>query len=165
MGRLRRLLLSVLAAMVLLLATPGTAFAQLHDHQDDNGAPMLRSLESLRDLDDQSWQAVAYRTGQPGNPVVLRIVGYPGKVRLDHPTDLVVQAGVKEWSLPDITLDNNALASDSRDAAAEFSLDPLLNDLKNNRPLRLYLDGVLNELPVPPFVVGEWRQVQTEPLG
>jgi len=72
---------------------------------------------------------------------------------------------VKEWTLPDITLDNKALASDSRDAAAEFALDPLLNDLKNNRPLRLYLDGVLNELPVPPFVVGEWRQVQTEPLS
>jgi len=95
---------------------------------------------------------------------VLRVVGYPGKVRLDHPTDLVVKAGVKEWTLPDITLENKALASDSRDAAAEFSLDPLLNDLQNNRPLRLYLDGVLNELPVPPFVVGEWRQVQTEPL-
>ncbi len=165
MGPLRRLLFSVLAALLLLLITPGMAIAQVHEHQDENGAPMLRSLESLRDLDYQSWQAVAYRTGKPGNPVVLRIVGYPGKVRLDHPTDLVIQAGVKEWTLPDITLDNKALASDSRDAAAEFSLDPLLSDLKNNRPLRLYLNGVLNDLPVPPFVVGEWRQVQTEPLG
>ena len=97
--------------------------------------------------------------------MVLRIVGYPGKVRLEHPTDLVVQAGVKEWTLPDITLENKALASDSRDAAAEFSLDLLLNDLSNNRPLRLFLPGVLNELPVPPFVVGEWRQVQSEPLS
>ena len=165
MGLLRRLLLSVLAAVLLLLITPGIAMAQVHQHQDENGAPMLRSLESLRDLDYQSWQAVAYRTGNPGNPVVLRIVGFPGKVRLDHPTDLVVKSGVKEWSLPDITLENKALASDSRDAAAEFSLDPLLNDLSNNRPLRLFLPGVLNELPVPPFVVGEWRQVQTEPLA
>ena len=165
MGFLPRLLLSALAAVLLLLVTPGVAVAQLHEHQDDTGAPMVRSLESLRDLDYQSWQAVAYRTGGPGNPVVLRIVGYPGKVRLDHPTDLVVQAGVKEWILPDITLENKALARDSRDAAAEFSLDPLLNDLHNKRPLRLFLPGVLNELPVPPFVVGEWRQVQTEPLG
>ena len=165
MGLLRRLLLSVLAAGLLLLVTPGIAVAQVHEHQDENGAPVVRSLESLRDLDYQSWQAVAYRIGKPGNPVVLRIVGYPGKVRLEHPTNLVVQAGVKEWTLPDITLENKALASDSRDAAAEFALDPLLNDLQNNRPLRLYLDGVLNELPVPPFVVGEWRKVQTEPLG
>ena len=161
----RTLLLSALAAVVLLLLTPGVALAQLHQHQDENGAPMVRSLESLRDLDYQSWQAVAYRTGKPGSPVVLRIVGYPGKVRLEHPTNLVVQAGVKEWQLPDITLENKALASDGREAAAEFSLDPLLNDLSNNRPLRLFLPGVLNELPVPPFVVGEWRQVQTEPLA
>ena len=161
----RTLLLSALAAVALLLLTPGVALAQVHQHQDENGAPMVRSLESLRDLDYQSWQAVAYRTGKPGNPVVLRIVGYPGKVRLDHPTNLVVQAGVKEWTLPDITLKNKALASDSRDAAAEFALDPLLNDLTNKRPLRLFLPGVLNDLPVPPFVVGEWRQVQTEPLA
>ena len=59
MGLLRRLLLSVLAAALLLLVTPGIAIAQVHEHQDENGAPMVRSLESLRDLDYQSWQAVA----------------------------------------------------------------------------------------------------------
>ena len=165
MGVLRRLLVSVLAAVILLLLTPGAAIAQVHEHQDENGAPMVRSLESLRDLDYQSWQAVAYRTGTPGNPVVLRIVGYPGKLRLEHPAPLLVQAGVKEWQLDDITLENSVLASDGREAAAEFALDPLLNDLSNNRPLRLFLPGVFNELPVPPYVVGEWRQVQTEPLG
>jgi hypothetical protein len=97
--------------------------------------------------------------------VVLRIVGYPGKVRLDHPVSMAVQAGVKQWELEDITLDNPALASDGREAAAEFALDPLLGDLSNNRPLRLFLPGVFNELPVPPYVVGEWRDVQTQPLS
>ena len=38
-------------------------------------------------------------------------------------------------------------------------------DLSNNRPLRLFLPGVFNELPVPPYVVGEWRDVQTQPLS
>ena len=108
---------------------------------------------------------MAYRSGDPGNPVVWRIVGYPGKVRLDHPASLLVQAGVKEWLLDDITLDNSALAQDGREAAAEFALDPLLDDLSNNRPLRLILPGVLNELPVPPYVGGEWRDVQTQPLS
>ena len=162
---LRRLLCTLLVAVTLLLLTPTAVNAQVHEHQDENGAPMLRSIESLRDLDYQSWQAVAYRTGQPGNPVVLRIVGYPGKLRLEHPSPLLVQAGVKEWQLDDITLDNPALATDGREAAAEFALDPLLNDLSNNRPLRLFLPGVFNEMPVPPYVVGEWREVQTEPLG
>ena len=162
---LRRLICTLPVAVTLLLLTPTAAIAQVHEHQDDNGAPMLRSLESLRDLDYQSWQAVAYRTGQPGHPVVLRIVGYPGKLRLEHPSPLLVQAGVKEWQLDDITLENPVLARDGREAAAEFALDPLLNDLSNNRPLRLFLPGVFNELPVPPYVVGEWREVQTEPLG
>jgi hypothetical protein len=52
------------------------------------------------------------------------------------------------------------LAGDGRDAAVEFALDPLLNDLTNNRPLRLVLPGVITELPVPPYVVGEWRSLQ-----
>ena len=97
--------------------------------------------------------------------MVLRIVGYPGKVRLDHPTGLAVLAGRREWELTDITLDNPALARDGREAAAEFALDPLLNDLSNNRPLRLVLPGVFTELPVPPFVVGEWRALQEMPLS
>ena len=160
-----RLLLGVLAAFALMLLTPSLAWAQVHQHESESGAAMVRSLESLRDLDYDSWQAVAYRTGKPGNPVVLRIVGYPGKVRLDHPVSLLVQAGVKEWQLDDITLENPALAKDGREAAAEFALDPLLTDLSNNRPLRLFLPGVFNELPVPPYVVGEWREVQTQQLS
>ena len=156
---------SILAALFLVLITPGLAWAQVHQHENENGVAMVRSLESLRDLDYVSWQAVAYREGAAGGPVVLRIVGYPGKMRLEHPTSLLVQAGVKEWQLEDITLDNPLLASDGREAAAEFALDPLLNDLTNKRPLRLFLPGVFNEMPVPPYVVAEWRDVQNEPLS
>ena len=162
---LRRLLCTLLVAVTLLLLTPMAVSAQVHEHQDENGAPMLRSLESLRDLDYDSWQAVAYREGKPGEPVVLRIVGYPGKLRLEHPVSLQVEAGRRNWALDDLTLANPALASDGREAAAEFALDPLLNDLSNNRPLRLVLPGVFTELPVPPYVVGEWRSLQDLPLS
>ena len=31
--------------------------------------------------------------------------------------------------------------------------------LDKNRPLRLSLSGVFSELPVPPFVVKEWRSI------
>ncbi|MAR06878.1 MAG: hypothetical protein CL862_07230 [Cyanobium sp. NAT70] len=156
-----RFLCHVMTVVTLLLLTPSLAWGQIHQHDNENGVAMVRSLESLRDLDYNSWQVVAYREGTPGQPVVLRIVGYPGKVRLDHPTTLQVVSGRREWQLVDITLDNQALAKDGREAAAEFSLDPLLNDLRNNRPLRLVLSGVFNELPVPPYVVGEWRSLQT----
>ena len=152
-------LLTLLLLALLWCGGPAPAWAQIHSHTDENGAPVVRSLESLRDLDYQSWQAVAYRQGAPGGPLVLRIVGYPGRVRLDHPTPLQVRAGRQSWQLADITTANPKLATDGRDAAAEFDLAPLIADLQQNRPLRLALPGVFVELPVPPFVVAEWRSL------
>jgi hypothetical protein len=152
-------LLTLLLALTLMLGGPATAQALVHAHNDENGTPVVRSLESLRDLDYQSWQVVAYREGPAGGPLKLRIVGYPGRVRLDHPTALQVRSGNFRWELADVTLANPQLAGDGRSAAAEFDLAPLLADLKQNRPLRLVLPGVFVELPVPPFVVAEWRSL------
>ena len=161
MTSLWRGLLGLALVVLLGLGAPLAAQAQLHTHLDDNGTEVVRSLESLRDLDYQSWQVVAYRSGSPGPDaaLTLRIVGYPGKVRLDHPTPLQVTAGRRHWDLADITTANPRLASDSRDAAAEFDLKPLIAELRKDRPLRLALRGVFVELPVPPFVVAEWRSL------
>ena len=103
-------LLGLLVSLVLMAAMPAGALAQVHAHSEENGQTVVRSLESLRDLDYQSWQVVAYREGEPGGPLKLRIVGYPGKVRLDHPTALQVQSGRGHWDLEDITLANPQLA-------------------------------------------------------
>ena len=182
---MKRLLLTLLLGVVLLLAEPGAAaavagpvafaappamlwpalgrfFALIHAHPDESTATgVVRSLESLRDLDYQSWQVVAYREGapRPEAPITLRIVGYPGRVRLDHPTPLLVISGRRLWELADTTLSSPKLAGDGRAAVAEFDLSPLLADLENNRPLRLELPGVFTELPVPPYVVKEWRSL------
>ncbi len=107
---------------------------------------------------------MADRAGEPGGALLLGVVGYPGRVRLDHPTELIVLSGSHRWDLPDRTLENSLLKSDGREAAAEFDLAPLLADLNKNRPLRLQLPGVFNELPVPPFVVKEWRELPSYPL-
>ncbi|MFM7269144.1 MAG: DUF3122 domain-containing protein [Cyanobium sp.] len=154
--------LCLAASLAPALAAPLPAWAMIHAHPDPlTGTGVVRSLESLRDLDYQSWQVVAYREGPaaPEASVTLRIVSYPGRVRLDHPTPLLVSAGRRLWELRDTTLSSAKLAGDSRDAAAEFDLTPLLGDLNNNRPLRLELPGVFTELPVPPYVVEEWRSL------
>jgi hypothetical protein len=161
-GRIEVLLLAPLLALILAIA-PAPALALVHAHPDAEGTPVVRSLESLRDLDDQSWQVVAYREGPPGGPLRLRIVGYPGKVRLDHPTALEVRSGRLRWDLEDVTLASAALARDNRAAAAEFDLAPLLADLERNRPLRLRLPRVFSELAVPPYVVAEWRSLPNAP--
>ena len=164
-ARLRSWLAGVLALLCWLGGVQPAA-ALLQASPGETGTGLVRSLESLRDLDYQSWQVVAYRQGAAAEtaPVTLRIVGYPGRVRLDHPTPLLVRAGRRLWQLDDITLANPKLAADPRAAAAEFELTPLLADLQKNRPLRLELPGVFVELPVPPYVVEEWRQLPLAPV-
>ena len=78
---------------------------------------------------------------------------------MDHPTNLIVRSGRKNWNLKDITLKNNKLTRDLRGGAAEFEITPLITDLRKNRPLRLSLTGVFSDLSIPPYLVGEWRSL------
>ena len=124
-----------------------------------NGELINASSEFLRDLDFETWQLVAYRSPFFEDKLILRVIGYPGNLRIDHPTELRVESGRKQWFLDDKTLLNADLSNDGRQAAAEFDLDELIKNLDKNRPLRLSLSGVFSELPVPPFVVKEWRSI------
>ena len=124
-----------------------------------NGELMNASSEFLRDLDFETWQLVAYKSPFFEDKLILRVIGYPGNLRIDHPTDLRVESGRKQWFLDDKTLLNVELANDGRQAAAEFDLDELIQNIDKNRPLRLSLSSVFSELPVPPFVVKEWRSL------
>tara|TARA_Y100000589_G_scaffold140863_1_gene134535 strand:+ start:146 stop:646 length:501 start_codon:yes stop_codon:yes gene_type:complete len=146
--------------IIPLLFLPSKSFAEVADTQI-NGGVIEASSEFLRDLDYETWQLVAYKSTNNDDRLVLRIIGYPGNLRIDHPLPLDVESGRKKWKLDDVTLSNDELVEDSRQAAAEFNLDQLLQDLSQNRPLRLSLQGVFSELPVPPFLVKEWRNLST----
>ena len=124
-----------------------------------NGKLINASSEFLRDLDFETWQLVAYKSPSIEDKLILRVIGYPGNLRIDHPTGLRVESGRKQWFLEDQTLLNMELANDGRQAAAEFDLDALIQNIDKNRPLRLSLPGVFSDLPVPPFVVKEWRSL------
>ena len=124
-----------------------------------NGKLINASSEFLRDLDFETWQLVAYKSTLFEDKLILRVIGYPGNLRIDHPTDLRVESGRKQWLLDDKTLLNVELANDGRQAAAEFDLNELIQNIDKNRPLRLSLPGVFSELPVPPFLVKEWRSL------
>ena len=146
--------------IIPILILPTKSFAEVADTQI-NGGVIEASSEFLRDLDYETWQLVAYKSTNNDDKLVLRIIGYPGNLRIDHPLPLDVESGRKKWKLDDVTLSNDELVEDSRQAAAEFNLDQLLQDLSQNRPLRLSLQGVFSELPVPPFLVKEWRNLST----
>ena len=142
--------------LISLVFKPIKVFAEIAE-TEINGELMNASSEFLRDLDFETWQLVAYKSPFFEDKMILRVIGYPGNLRIDHPTNLQVDSGRKQWLLDDKTLLNVELANDGRQAAAEFDLDELIKNLDKNRPLRLSLSGVFSELPVPPFVVKEWR--------
>tara|TARA_Y100001978_G_scaffold65185_1_gene58356 strand:+ start:151 stop:651 length:501 start_codon:yes stop_codon:yes gene_type:complete len=146
--------------IILLLFLPAKSNAEVAETQI-NGGIIEASTEFLRDLDYETWQLVAYKSPDNNEKLVLRIIGYPGNLRIDHPLPLDVESGRKKWQLDDVTLLNNELAKDNRQAAAEFDLNQLIIDLSQNRPLRLSLQGVFSELPVPPFLVKEWRDLSS----
>ena len=158
---LKYLITFLLISISCLFICPSSLEAKLEFFDNSEGVPIQRSLENLRDLDDQNWQIVVYPNEKSQGNIVLRIVGFKGSLRLDHPTKLHMESGLKIWNLEDITLKNPELSNDNRDVAAEFLLDPLLKDLKNNRPLRLSLEGGISELPVPPYLVNEWRAIKS----
>ena len=150
-------LLSIL--MISFILAPSQVSAEIAE-TEINSEMINASSEFLRDLDYETWQLVAYKSPISEGKLVLRIIGYPGSLRIDHPLDLKVKSGRKEWFLSDQTLFNDEIAKDSRQAAAEFDLDQLIQEISQNRPLRLSLDGVFSELPVPPFLVKEWRSLK-----
>ena len=147
-----------LSILIALVFNPLKVFAEIAE-TEINGELMNASSEFLRDLDFETWQLVAYKSPYFEDKLILRVIGYPGNLRIDHPTNLQVDSGRKQWFLNDKTLLNPELAKDGRQAAAEFDLNELINYLDKNRPLRLSLTGVFSELPVPPFVVKEWRSL------
>ena len=157
----KNIFLKGILPLFLLLSfifNPIKVFAEVSE-TEINGELMSASSEFLRDLDFETWQLVAYKSPLFEDKLILRVIGYPGNLRIDHPTGLNVESGRKNWMLDDKTLLNGALANDSRQAAAEFDLDELIQNIDKNRPLRLSLSGVFSELPVPPFVVKEWRSL------
>ena len=156
-----RIFFQIILSFCLLLSafvSPYSANAEITE-TELNGEILKASTEFLRDLDYETWQLVAYKNSDEDGKLLLRVIGYPGSLRIDHPLELRVESGRKEWLLDDKTLLNENLATDSRQAAAEFDLESLILDISKNRPLRLSLDGVFSELPVPPFLVEEWRKL------
>ena len=155
--KILRLLFSCFLIYCCIFTNAKNSYADSKNNSNFQEKEIKRSLESLRDLDYQTWQIIVYPRSKDSNKLVLRIVGYPGSLRIDHPNNLMVNSGRKKWDLKDITKTNKVKVETVNDSAAEFDLSPLIAELDKNRPLRLSLPGLINDLPIPPYLVGEWR--------
>tara|TARA_Y100001968_G_scaffold313921_1_gene338690 strand:+ start:468 stop:968 length:501 start_codon:yes stop_codon:yes gene_type:complete len=160
MERFRKLLglfISYLLFFCCFFSNAKNLHADSQFNENHEKKEIKRSIESLQDLDYQTWQIIVYPSSRDSNNLVLRIVGYPGSLRIDHPTNLVVNSGRKNWDLKDITKTIKFNNETLNDSAAEFDLSPLITELEKNRTLRLSLPGLINDLPIPPYLVSEWR--------
>ena len=115
--------------LIALIFNPLKVFAEVAE-TEINGELINASSEFLRDLDFETWQLVAYKSPLFEDKLILRVIGYPGNLRIDHPTDLRIESGRKQWLLDDKTLLNMELSNDRRQAAAEFDLDELIMNLE-----------------------------------
>ena len=154
-----RLIISFFLICCVFLASSNKTYADSKASDVDQKIEIKRSLESLKDLDYQTWQIIVYPTSQDSKNLILRIVGYPGSLRFDHPTNLIVNSGRKTWDLKDITKFSKINTETLNDSTAEFDLSTLIAELDKNRPLRLRLPGLINDLPIPPYLVSEWRSL------
>ena len=130
-----------------------------------NEKELKRSIESLRDWDCQAWQLVLYPSSMLSKHFVLRIVGYPGQLRMAHPTNPRVRFGITESYLKDITQKSHSSIKYLDDSVAEFDMSPFINELDKKRSLRLSLPGVINDLLIPPYLVYEWRLLIEQDYG
>lgn len=153
------LIISCLLICCFFFTGANKSYADSKVTLNDQKKEIKRSLESLKDLDYQTWQIIVYPSSKDSKNLILRIVGYPGSLRIDHPTNLLVNSGRKNWNLKDITKNSNIKLENLNDSAAEFDLSILIPELDKNRPLRLSLPGLINDLPIPPYLVSEWRSL------
>ncbi|WP_144053986.1 DUF3122 domain-containing protein [Baaleninema simplex] len=131
------------------------------------GEIVVRSLQSLRDIRDGSWQLVLFerRTPTELQGIFLRVVGFPGR-RIDRDVPLQVDAATgRSWQVRDRSasastdepLPSNIVQYDFEAIARQLSTDTALrlsfSVLGDRRPV---------EIPVPPFVVREWRTLLFE---
>ena len=153
------LIISCLLIFCCLFASANKNYADSQVTSNDQKKEIKRSLESLKDLDYQTWQIIVYPSSHDSKNLILRIVGYPGSLRIDHPTNLIVNSGRKTWDLKDITKTNKLKVETLNDSFTEFDLSPLISELDKSRPLRLRLPDLINDLPIPPYLVSEWRSL------
>ena len=77
-------LLKVISCLltISLILIPAKSYAEVAETQI-NSSLIQASTEFLRDLDYETWQLVAYKSSNNQEKLVLRIIGYPGNLRID----------------------------------------------------------------------------------
>jgi hypothetical protein len=147
------------ALFCLLTAHPSPAVASMHPYPEAADQITWRSLQTLRDRSGQAWQVIFFKRMQAGQvtDLHLRLVGFPGQIELSQTQPLSIAAGTELW-LANLA----APAPDLPSNAKEYDWRSIMSRITADIPLELTIPATPKRnihLPVPPFVVKEWRQV------
>ncbi|MGC9503084.1 DUF3122 domain-containing protein [Baaleninema sp.] len=165
---LRRLLALLLCCLGLWWGVALPARANIDTYPDPaNGDVVVRSLQSLRDTRDGSWQLVLFERLTPRGVrgIYLRVVGFPGR-RIDRETPLQLEAATgQSWEAIDRSA--SALTQEPLPAnIAQYDFESIARQLSADTAMRLSFSLINDrrpvEIPVPPVVVREWRTLLFE---
>jgi hypothetical protein len=135
------------------------AIASIHTYPEGGERVMVRSLQTLRDRQDQAWQLALFQRMNQGRieSVHLRLVGFPGGAEVQHPEPLRMASSTQGWTAPDVLQTESAYPSN----VGEYDVMEVMRQLGNAASLQVVLPLQTGdvELVVPPFVVKEWRQL------
>lgn len=165
-SQMGRSLLGFCLLACLWFGMPRPAIASVHEYPEGTGKVMVRSLQTLRDRRDQSWQLVLFKRMSTGQleSLHLRLVGFPGGAEFQHPANLLVSGSDRGWSARDVLPSNSEFPT----TVGEYDVLDLMTHLTSNAPLEMILplSPQNAELVIPPFVIKEWRQlVEIKPSG
>jgi Protein of unknown function (DUF3122) len=135
------------------------AIASIHTYPEGAERVMFRSLQTIRDRDDQAWQLVLFKRVNRGRTesIHLRVVGFPGQATLTHPGNLAIMSSDRTWIAADTLLEPSPFPAN----VGEYNIQDFVTHLTLNSPLKLVLPSQDDpvELTIPPFVVKEWRAI------
>ena len=154
-----------LVIMLTLPLGPAPALASLHTYHEQPGQVTHRSMQSLPDRRGFSWQAVLFRRYPPAQEGAavpqtdLRLVGFPGQVRIDRHRPLEIQTGTsRHWQAPYSVFQG---LSELPENVAQYDVDVILGQLSGPTALTLGVPlegGRSVDVIVAPFVVKEWLE-------
>ncbi len=143
----------------LMVGVVQPAIASIHTYPEGANRVMVRSLQTLRDRQDQAWQLALFKriTGAQTESIHLRLVGFPGGATFQHPAPLRIASSTQGWMAPDV----GTAAAGLPATVGEYDVLTVLTQLGSSPSLQLVLSLETGdrELVVPPFVVKEWRQI------
>ncbi|MDJ0795887.1 MAG: DUF3122 domain-containing protein [Calothrix sp. MO_167.B12] len=146
----------------IFLAPP--AAAVITEHEYVPGTIIYQSRQSLRDVDGQPWQAIAFKgvSDSGSSNFSLRLVGFPGTVTLDRSQPLTLKsARGKILTAPD-TSQEIFTESTAEPHIVQYNLQPILSQLQPEQFWVVQISTVDNsqiEIKVPSWMIQEWQIV------